>query len=271
MKKLFLPLAVLAMLFGACNKDKNGETNKLLSKITHPRIDGDGNPQNSIQAFEYDGQNRMTKSSWISPSGEREDFVFSYSGNSNAPTKYVFTEYSSTGAVLNSSENLMEYSGNQVFRVLERDGGRDTVSFLTIDANGRVTKNTWGEESSSFSEESFSYNADGNMTKIIYISTYDGEEDYRSETNFTYSTVKSVFRHVNVPDWLIWFHLGWDFSKSGYMVSQIQRVGSSNYDNFVYTTDADGYVLTCTYTYISDSSPDPIEQSTQTFEYINAK
>ena len=259
MKKLILPLAALAILFGACKKDNDNE--KILSKIMHSWVDEDGNPRNSTQTFEYDNQNRMTKMIWASSSGWRDELVFFYSGNSNAPTKYTYTEYSSTGEVDYESESLMEYAGNQVFRIIEREeGGRDTASSFTIDANGRVTKETWGW-GSTVGEETFSYNADGNMTKVIYVETYqtyEGEEvTYRSETNLSYSGVRSVFRHANITDWFLWFSLGYEYSKSGYMVSRIQREGNTSYYNFTYTTDANGYALTRTETYVRGSSPAP--------------
>ncbi|MCL2027861.1 MAG: hypothetical protein FWG79_05160 [Bacteroidales bacterium] len=263
MKKLILPLVTFGILFNACNKDKNEESKKLVSKITYSWMNNSG-PGSSADNFEYDDQNRLVKYYWtIEGSTERRETTFVYSGNSNTPTKLVHTN-KYYGEEEYSYEELFEYVGNQVLRISSGGDGSDTL-FLTVDANGRVTKENYGARSSS--EYNFVYNSNGNIEKRIY-SYIDWEDGTPvvSELILTYSDVKSVFRHANVTDWLMWLRFNVLFSKSGYMLGGYQSVGQSGITNFAYTVDADGYALTRVETFSEGSSSE-----TATFTYINAK
>jgi len=206
MKKLLLLIAIISLLPIACGGNANNEkVKKMPSKI------GD-------RYFQYDVQNHIVKID--ETIGLPQELTYN---KDNTPSKIK---------TLGSTKTLMEqefvYKKNQIF-IIQRnfvDSNVDTV-VLTLDDKGNLLSQKMGN-----SIQNYSYNPNGNIIKIL--------SNKKDEIHMTYSTVKSIFRHVNATDWFLIYKFHGMYNKDGYMLSLIKGEGMNV--NFTYELDTDHYV-----------------------------
>ncbi len=279
MKKVLLSLAAFSIVCVGCNKDDDKTTDKLPSKMTYSITYPDEAEEPNIWfiAFEYDGQNRMTKISY-SDGGYDE---ISYNSDNTISKIFEFDGYDTAYC-----QTECTYNGNSM--VIKRTNWYhqgDSVSWrndrdtLTL-SDGRVTKQVDGERT-----QTFTYNANGNVTRYEYAyGTYSGG------TDFEYTDIKSIFRNVNMPDWLLRWEVDDNYSKSGYMLKK-STGDDGDVDEYTYETTGD-YVSKRIYTMVEEDYRSPkkhilpktkqqVKRSgrkepyshteTVTFEYVNAK
>ncbi|MDR2907255.1 MAG: hypothetical protein LBU91_04620 [Bacteroidales bacterium] len=240
MKKLFLSLATVGLLFTACDKDKNKNdgTNKLPSKMTTVYTYSNGDePEEYFVAFEYDGQNRMTKLTWDDGSYDE----FSYNADNTLSKCFEYDAWDTTYCQREFiySGNLMFIKWSNWYSQGEPITWNETMDTVTLE-NGRMTK--WISRYGDI--ETFTYNSNGNITRSEY--QYYGNSYY---TDYEYTDIPSIFRHANVPDWVFWWEIGAELSKSGYMLKKI--------------TDDDGDITEYAY----ETNGDYVSKRTSTFSW----
>ena len=243
MKKILFTTAIIGFIFASCNKDnEEKEVKKLPSKFIY---------DSNVRILEYDNQNRLTKFTF----SENVYQIFSYNSDGTLSKITRFIDGNEDHV------NTFHYNGNQAF--MFRGDSPDTALIFTINSNGELESYSFEEfdfeeEESLWWQITLTYNSNGNVTKLEFPVTETPEVRV-----FTYSDVKSIFRYVNMPDWFLLWFFEFEYSKNGYMVSQI-NFGGGDISNFTYTTDTNGYALTRTAT-IGEYT------ATKTFEYIFAK
>ena len=263
MKKILFATAIIGLLFAGCDKDPNNggdpETEavrKLPSKMILDNV-------LEVNSFEYDERNRLIRK--IEP-GSGLSMTISYDVNDN-PVRIGYGWNSESGT------RTFQYSGNQIFVLRSDDYGsrRDT---LTIDVNGQLVELKWEQHGREIMErretQSFKYDSRGNLTDIVWISydTFTDDTTTRKYT-ITHSEVKSLWRHINMPDWFWYYSFFYGFDiflgcKTGYMPSQIDFREYGAY-KYAYGLDADGYVRQM------DMMASGSVFMVLTFEYIPAK
>jgi len=234
MKKLLFTTAIVSLLFAGCDKNNNGddpndpstETVKLLpSKIINGR---------DTTGFEYDGQNRLIRIVGMLQWSSVTPTVIMYDANNN-PT--------------NVGGRSFRYVGNQIFDTRLDGYSRERVDTLTINANGRLEK-----IKEFVTIKTFTYDSRGSLTKIVREHDY-GDEIYRDTIEFEHanSNARSIWRHVNVPDWFVVYVLS-DLSnfhhrtlsvtttKNGLMPTLEQRFSWENEIRFDYGIYPNGYI-----------------------------
>ncbi|MDR1951437.1 MAG: Ig-like domain-containing protein [Bacteroidales bacterium] len=224
--------------------------NRLVSKMSYERTYYD-HIRKTTNTYEYNAQNRIAKLKWLEEEivggnvVDRDETILDLLYNSNGTPAKIKVD----------NEDVLEftYSGNQVIIPMEVGRGYwdeeleewvyetfwDTL-ILTLNNNGQVIETTetgW--------RDVFTYNSNGNLTKIVSTSLESGNG---YEQIFTYSntTAKAVFRHANVPEWLLWFLVDFRHPKNGFMPTRIVEDDDWRYD-YTYTV-ADDYVKTRTAT-----------------------
>ncbi len=238
-KILYFSLTIAALaLFSACEKDKfkldveNESVKKLPENIYQ---NGD-----IAQTFKYDDLNRLIRVN--RPSIGNTWYEFSYN-EANAPIRIL----SAFGT------DTLVYRGNQVFIFrpnLNPPYVNDTT-IVTLNATGEIEQlkyNGWQYAAPYFMN--LTYNSNGNVSTITYLPSSSGRP---ITTNFQYSTVPSIFRHVNTPDWffilysdLIFsnYNFGFYCNKKGYMFSSTYQIENGEIVNtsyyYTYEVDSDG-------------------------------
>ncbi|MCL2683454.1 MAG: hypothetical protein FWE63_08280 [Bacteroidales bacterium] len=155
------------------------------------------------------------------------------------------------------------YKDNQVF--IFTPPYIDYATIITLNSKGEIlqTRHPGGFTTN------YIYNSNGNVSKTT--------NSYGEITTIThYSSIPSMFRHVNTPDWFIYYYswlggygnLIFNFSKKGYMCSFVSD-GNVQYDNYyTYEVDSDGYGYV---TKREISNKDGSDKYLWTYEYILAK
>ena len=212
MKKILFTTAILSLLFTACSRH---EVKLLPSEITYE--------QSSIH-FEYDNENRFIK--W-SRNDDRGGAAISYCADGN-PLR-VGGNWGVTFAFESDHRVVVSW-----------DHHEDT-DVLTIDADGQLVRLV-----SRNKEIDYTYDADGNITGIVYV-WRDETEAYKEEVFITYSPVKSIWRHVNAPDWFLLYFADMFpfFSKMCHMPAQrtvVKNGVEQQRSTFTHELDANGYV-----------------------------
>ena len=241
MKKLFFLTAIVSLLLVGCNNDNGdydpNDPSRETVRLLPSRISFDGGGGIDLQ---YDDLNRLVRLvSW------GDTTVITYDANNN-PVRMEGNNVAVT----------FLYEGKQVFIAGQRWSSLISDT-LTLNANGQVVKrvswsyNTWDGWRRS-SQEEFFYNLTGNVVRIM-------ENNYH-QILYSYSNVRSVFRHVNAPDWFIFSVISLEIrypsddcvpcqtfyhSRIGYMMSSI-REQYRNEGVLNYELDANGYVVRAT-------------------------
>ena len=195
-------------------------------------------------SLEYDDQNRLVRRISWGPSGDWSDTMQLVYETGNRPVKVIFSSVDNGSTW--RSEREIRYVDNLVII-----GQSDTI---IVDANQRMVG--WNE----FGNAVFHYNANGNLTNITW------EEDGGSRV-LTYSNVRSPFRYVNIPAWLMFWAFDLLYPSQGFMPASFAwGDDSGTMTTMTYTSDGN-WVRTRTITWASEEDG----SSTATFEYINAR
>jgi len=232
MKKLFFYFVTIGVLFSACQKDNSkfgyNPEKESVKKLPSKEYGG-----MFSRTFQYDNLNRLI--AVIAENGHRYDIWYN---DDHTPSR-VRSTYGHNNTA--TSIDTLVYKGNQVFIFkpnLNPPYVNDTT-IITLNSKGEIVESkigAWYFEGHRY-HVNFIYNSNGNVSRWI---NSDGE----ASTTILYTTIPSMFRHVNTPDWFIfYYYLDWSgdflYSKKGYMPATGGRWG---YDNrFTYEVDNDGY------------------------------
>lgn len=202
--KATLAVLVLSLTigFGSCSSDDNDSepgnptTIKLPTIIEGTYIEEDETSTYKYE-FEYNDNNQITSVKRTNDSKTRTHTI-SYndkgqpvktvyqSGNDNYTYNYTYDE---TKGIVTISNVGSPYS-----------------DYFYIDKNGYPTSNK-----DEYSQETYEYNKDFDLTKLSYIYKYTREEDgtsileeRRYDDTFTYSTVYSPYINIKIPAWFIY-------------------------------------------------------------------
>jgi len=257
MKKLLFLTAIISLLFVGCNNDNenddpNDPSTETVRLLPSRMVKMLGQERVTEIHLEYDNFNRLVR---IAEVGEGA-FEVAYNQDHTPATIKL------GGATMAT----FQYYGNLVLvRSRIEDYHYWNIDTLTINTNGQLIR----RRSSTFIDWSeltpfrgyqfecnFFYNAWGNVGRIEH--SFVGFSS--GSTNFGYSDIKSIFRHVNIPDWFLFylnfyilnsarfsersiinnsFYLDGFFNRTGYMISSI----NGDYVRFSYELDSDGYVI----------------------------
>jgi len=237
MKKLLFLTAIVSLLFVGCNNDNYDPSTETV-RLLPSRIIATHSWGSDTVILEYDGQNRLVR------------LVGKPSSVSSSPPRPIVIMYDANSNPTNAGDKTFRHIGNQVVAY------GDT---LTIGANGRLEGRTsWA------GIETFVYDSRGNLTKILRESeSWDGSIS-RDTTEFEYanSNARSIWRHVNVPDWFVvhslpWFidwalntdrHASVTMTRNGLMPTQVRQTnwawdsGSYWITRFDYGIYPNGYI-----------------------------
>jgi len=120
--------------------------------------------------------------------------------------------------------------------IYQNNGRKIIISSDTFWLNKKGQFTRWHEEDIFISK--FTYNSNGNIIKWHWRSR--GNE-IKVEYRYKYSDIRPIFRHVNTPEWLLfWLHhaaIIFPFEKNGYLpLSNLSR-------KYSYELDMDNYVI----------------------------
>jgi len=240
-----LTTAIVAMSVVSC-KTKDKEVKKLPSKMEYisPRHHGI-----SIFEYFYDEQNRLIK-------------IATLTGNSSSVLHHpmFYITYNSDDLPTKLGDFLPTDIMYQDNEIIIRD------ATLLLNDKGQFTK-YFCEPSTKY----FSYNSNGNFSKMNSIRSYDGEHN-EEETTYNYSDIPAIWRYVNTPEWLLfWLSERKNytdlFEKNGYL--PLQKI--TNFQDttavvdYIYELDKDYYVTNLKYSY------DGEKYYEYRYEYILAK
>jgi len=235
MKKILsiLIAMAIAIVFVSC-KNENNEVKKLPSRI----ISHEATPFNS-ELF-YDEQNRL-----VGIIRESRGFIDTLN-----------IVYNSEGLPIRL--NGMHWNDVDITHL---NNGRKVIIHLThsdtfwLNNNGQFTRWHQGFDGGVFRSR-FSYNSNGNITRWRWRTGYR-ELDY--DQRFRYSDVRAVFRHVNTPEWLLFWLANesviYPFATRGYLPNR-------GTERNIFELDTDNYVTRWSF---SDGSEFEFE-----FQYILA-
>jgi len=289
MKKFLTKLIIvaIAITFVSCNRGE--KVKKLPSKIIyHDFVDS------AViwdwSEFFYDEQNRLIRVikmgkmyesvSWefgtrdtIYPHDDTLNIIYNSVG---LPVKLVFGSYDYEIAYLNNGKKIV---------ILDDNTTRFNFDTIWLNDKGQVIKSydnvghLWEH----------TYNSKGNISVQRHYGQYEDYEDgqyydYEFINKVTHSRIRSVFRHVNTPDWfMFWLSKLWlnnsdyfhPFEKKGYLPLEkkyFDKDGKHRSARFIYELDTDNYVKKTKIKVIYGRYPDDdmLEWDWE-YEYILAK
>jgi len=257
MRKLLTILitTVIAIAFVSCKaRVKNEEVKKLPSRIVFCFDD-----ENSIWGFGeffYDEQNRLIK---VIQMGRR---CLCYNCDAvNPPDDTLNIIYNSDGLLVKLTEGLYN------FEITYLDNGKKII--VSCDDKNYWSNDTfWLNNKGQVIKSSdglghiweHTYNSKGNISKqrqygLWWEDNYGQRHDYEFINKVTYSRIRPVFRHVNTPEWfLFWLFEFWlsenltihPFQKNGYLPFEkkyFDADGKYKSSKFTYELDTDNYVI----------------------------
>jgi hypothetical protein len=273
--KTIFYLITVGIFFCACDKESKPTYNpeketvkKLPSKMTTTSTFGE-----SVLTFQYDDLNRLVKietftSFYIPPHTVTSFNSLEISYHDNHTPAIIKGESSMTSPPNDKEESWEDtvfYKNDEIIA-----GSR----WIRINSKGEILQDN---------QMSYTYNSNGNISRINSRHTATGNTPILT-FNLAYTSVPSVFRHVNTPDWFIfsWLNGGFaasdygGYSKNGYMVEKILDRSWGNSDgkdqsldmHFTYEVDTDGYGYV---TKRNSKSGDGKVRPSTTYEYILAK
>ena len=204
----------IAVAFTSCQKDDNDKV-KLLETITEP--------YGWYRKFEYDSQNRLTKYSRYSSSGELlETRTHTYSGNDlvritlNSALSYEYTK----------SGNKITTYGPQTWD-LNSDG--QLVKYVAeIGGNSQILEYLY---------------QNGNMVKYIYVYNHEAGGTDNVIDEYKYDDKKSPMYNCTTPHWyLIYSFIDIMISTTNNMTERKWTVDTNTgVETHAYEYDSDGY------------------------------
>ncbi|MDR2907456.1 MAG: hypothetical protein LBU91_05660 [Bacteroidales bacterium] len=229
MKKLFFYLVTMGTLFSACKKDskfsyepKKETVKKLPSKeMYNGRV---------LRTFDYDELNRLIRVD--EPGIGNSWYNISYN-NENAPIG--LTSYFGTDTIVYQGDKVLIFNPNLAPPYL------NDTTIITLNSKGEITLMRINGWQTSYPDKGteYTYNSNGNLSRIF-------SREYNESITIMYSSVLSIFRHVNTPDWFIlsWNRISdnYSYSQRGYMPAII-LAPNPNFNNMYYTyeLDSEGY------------------------------
>ncbi|MCL2027249.1 MAG: hypothetical protein FWG79_02060 [Bacteroidales bacterium] len=222
MKKILFTTAIISLLFAGCDKDKedpNDPSTEAVKKLPSKIGSTD---------YQYDDFNRLVKIG---------DLEITYNANHN-PVRF---NNGSASADIKYIDNSVIFSSDYYW-LFSNDS-------LTLDANGQLVRRLREIYGSGYEIWDFTYNSNGNITEITrtyYRNNLTGYDEIVYTYTYTYSNIKSIWRHVNTPDWFFAYLAGELYFplKKGYMPLQTQYTGfSTTMRKHAYLQDSDGYVI----------------------------
>jgi len=289
MKKLHISFFTLALLvvFVSC-KSKSEEIKKLPSKIIYYYFGDDSTLIWDLNEFFYDEQNRLIK---VTKKGQGYYWVdedLHFTGTNCYPDDTLSIIYNSDGLPVKLVIGLYDYeiayfdNGKKIV-ILDDDTTYFNRDTLWLNDKGQVVKSydnighLWEH----------TYNSKGNIKeqRLLgqWVDEYGQYHDYEIKHKITYSRIHPIFRHVNTPEWILfWLSELWlnnspyfhPFEKNGYL--PIKKIwfdpdGEWKSLKFIYELNTDNYVIKTKVQEIWKGFPDDISEENWEYEYILAK
>jgi len=241
MKKLFCLTAIVSLLFAGCNNDNenydpNDPSTETVRLLPSKWISSGGSSPDTIR-FLYDNLNRLEATELWRRHGLSGGITITYNVNDNPIATDIWCR------------GQFRYSGNFVF--VPRCGNSNwswSYDTLTISVDGRLDTRKVRN-----STTYLSYNSSGNLIKIVERHhAYQWMEEWSDTTEIFYSNVRSIWRHINIPEWFLAYLAVNDlltfpveFACKRMMPARIKSSRSDGVTeiNFAYRLDANGYVV----------------------------
>ena len=241
MKKLFFLTAIVSLLFVGCNNDNgdydpNDPSTETVRLLPSKWISSGGSSPDTIH-FLYDNLNRLETIELWRRHGLSGGMTITYNVNDNPIT---------TGG---QCQGQFRYSGNFVFAPICTSNWNWSYDTLTIGIDGRLDEIRGVRGGVRERRHNFSYSSNGNLMKITRQNhLWEGGSD---TIEITYSNVRSIWRHINIPKWFLTYVsvneltvFPAEFACKRMMPSRIRFSGDEVTEiNFAYRLDANGYVV----------------------------